>query len=565
MTTAREDTRTRRAIVVGTDRPAAATVFGDGFERLLTTTYAELAGDLEAAGPDVGFIGVAAGPGMEDAVDAALAFAHRSGGSAPQVAVEIPWDLAAVDHLRDRLSAPGAPDLSEVRRFRDRPCVVLGGAPAPVHDAAWVLDAVLTAGTTAPDARVAEQQRVAAEWERTTALQQLTRKDEQVQRLRDELARVREQRPGKPGKAGKAAADQRRAPAAAPAGLRGRIAALARTVPGAGANARAGVLILALGVLLTLGVPALVLGIVAGRDGVATGLAAGVVLLALAVVALLVLRGHQAAQGRLDQLQRRLERESKDAERRAAELARTTGKRADRQLKRLDGVASSVKAVPGKVSDALGKEAVVTRRQVQALLNLNEMVPLRAALPPLGGWAASPDLVLEVVDHLLAERPRLVVELGSGASTALLALAVREHGLDTRIVSLDHHAHYAAQTRRLLERHGVADLVEVRFAPLARTHVPGHLTPWYDEEAIADLRDIGMLVVDGPPKATGPAARYPAVPLLADRFAARCCIVVDDTARPDDRAVVSRWAEQLPDFEVRDLPLEKGAAVLHRG
>jgi hypothetical protein len=202
---------------------------------------------------------------------------------------------------------------------------------------------------------------------------------------------------------------------------------------------------------------------------------------------------------------------------------------------------------------------------VQALLNLNEMVPLRAALPPLGGWAASPDLVLEVVDHLLAERPQLVVELGSGASTALLALAVREHGLDTRIVSLDHHAHYAAQTRRLLERHGVADLVEVRFAPLARTHVPDHLTPWYDEEAIADLRDIGMLVVDGPPKATGPAARYPAVPLLAERFAPRCCIVVDDTARPDDRAVVSRWAEQLPDFEVRDLPLEKGAAVLHRG
>ncbi|WP_296604789.1 hypothetical protein, partial [Nocardioides sp.] len=330
--------------------------------------------------------------------DAALAFAQRAGGSAPQVAVEIPWDLAAVDHLRDRLSAPGAPALSEVRRFRDRPCVVLGGAPAPVHDAAWVLDAVLTAGTTAPDARVAEQQRVAAEWERTTALQQLTRKDEQVQRLRDELARVREQRPGmpgKPGKPGKAAADRRRAPAAAPAGLRGRIAALARTVPGAGANARAGVLILALGVLLTLGVPALVLGIIAGRDGVATGLAAGVVLLALAVVALLVLRGHQTAQGRLDQLQRRLERESKDAERRAADLARTTGKRADRQLKRLDGVASSVKAVPGKVSDALGKEAVVTRRQVQALLNLNEMVPLRAALPPLGGWAASPDLVLE--------------------------------------------------------------------------------------------------------------------------------------------------------------------------
>ncbi|HYF73582.1 MAG TPA: class I SAM-dependent methyltransferase [Nocardioides sp.] len=580
MTTGREDTRTRRAVVVGTDRPAAAAVFGDGFDHLLTTTYAELASDLGAssgvgagAGTEVGFIGVAAGAGMQDAVDAALAFAREAeaaGGPVPVVAVEIPWDLSAVDHLRDRLRSPGAPVLSEVRRYRDRPCVVLGGAPAPVHDPAWVLDAVLTAGTTAPDARVSEQQRVAAEWEHATAMRQVQRKDQEIQRLRQDLAQARERLHGEPApkaRPGRGA----RAGAAAPAapsssgGLRGRLAALARAVPGAAANARAGALILALGALVALGVPALVLGIVAGRDGVAVGLGTGVVLLGLAAVGLAVLVAHRSALGRLDRLQGRLERETRTAQEREARLDRRTTKQAERQLARLDAVATSVEAVPGKVRGAVRNDGVVTRRQVQALLNLLQIVPLRASLPPLGGWAASPDLVLEVVDRLLAERPRLVVELGSGASTAVLALAVREHGLDTRIVSLDHNAHYAARTRELLERHGVADLVDVRFAPLARTHVPDHLTPWYDEAAIADLQDVGMIVVDGPPKATGPAARYPAIPLLAERLAPRCCIVVDDTVRPDDRAVVTRWAEQLPDFAVRDLPLEKGAVVLQRG
>ncbi|HEY0950502.1 hypothetical protein, partial [Nocardioides sp.] len=184
-----------RAVVVGTDRPAAAAVFGDGFERLLTTTYAELAADLAAEGPVTGFIGVAAGSGMEEAVDAALAFAREAaaaGGPVPEVAVEIPWDPTALDHLRGRLTAPDAPVLVAVRRYRDRPCVVLtvvlGGAPGPAYDALWVLDAVLTAGTTAPDARVAEQLRVAAEWERATAADQLRRKDEQVERLRRDLA-----------------------------------------------------------------------------------------------------------------------------------------------------------------------------------------------------------------------------------------------------------------------------------------------------------------------------------------------------------------------------------------
>jgi hypothetical protein len=578
VTTGREDTRTKRAIVAGADRPAAAAVFGDGFDRLLTTTYVELASELAAeqpaadSGPDVGFIGVAAGPGMETAVDAVLGFLRQTEaaqGTAPEVAVEIPWDLAAVDHLRDMLRTPGAPVLSDVRRYRDRACLVIGGPPAPGHDAGWLLDAVLTAGTTAPDARVSEQQRVASEWERTTAMRQLQRKDEQVELLRQQLTEARKRRRHKsvpqarPARGGGAVATAPSAPSAA-GGVRGRLAALARAVPGA-SSARSGALLAATGALVVLGAPALVLGLLSGRLGVALGLAAGLVLLGLGAVGLGVLRAHRSAVARLDRLQRRLERAARGAQRHRSELGRRGVRRAERQLARLDDVVSSVEAVPRKVSAAVRKDGVVTRRQMQAFHNLVEMVPLRAALPPLGGWAASPDLVLEVVDHLLAERPRLVVELGSGVSTVVLASAVREHGLDTRIVSLDHHAHYAAQTRALLERHGVADLVDVRFAPLARTHVPDHLTPWYDEAAIADLHDIGMLVVDGPPTATGPAARYPAVPLLAGRFAARCCIVVDDTTRPGDRAVVARWAAQLPEFAVRDLPLEKGAAVLHRG
>ena len=575
MTTGGEDTRTKRAIVAGADRPAAAAVFGDGFDRLLTTTYVELASELAAeqavpdSGPDIGFIGVAAGPGMETAVDAVLAYVRQTEaaqGTAPEIAVEIPWDLAAVDHLRDILRTPGAPVLSDVRRYRDRACLVIGGPPAPGHDASWLLDAVLTAGTTAPDARVSEQQRMASEWERTTAMRQLQRKDEQVERLRHQLAEARK-RPRRKSAPQARPARGRGAGATAPSaagGVRGRLAALARAVPGA-SSARAGALLAAAGALVVLGAPALVLGLLSGGLGVALGLASGLVLLGLGAVGLGVLLAHRSAAARLDRLQRRLESEARGAQRHRSELGRRGLRQAERQLARLDDVVSSVGAVPRKVSAAVRKDGVVTRRQMQAFHNLVEMVPLRAALPPLGGWAASPDLVLEVVDHLLAERPRLVVELGSGVSTAVLALAVREHGLDTRIVSLDHNAHYAAQTRRLLERHGVADLVDVRFAPLARTHVPDHLTPWYDEAAIADLHDIGMLVVDGPPTATGPAARYPAVPLLADRFAARCCIVVDDTTRPGDRAVVARWADQLPDFAVRDLPLEKGAAVLHRG
>ena len=147
----------------------------------------------------------------------------------------------------------------------------------------------------------------------------------------------------------------------------------------------------------------------------------------------------------------------------------------------------------------------------------------------------------------------------------LLALASEQYGVDARIVALEHDADFAGQTRELLERHGVADRAEVRLAPLAPTGLAGHRAPWYDAAALADLSDIGLVLVDGPPASTGTASRYPLVPLLKDRFAQRCTIVVDDTNRPEDAEVVRRWQDELSDFKVASLSLDKGAAVLSRG
>lgn len=208
---------------------------------------------------------------------------------------------------------------------------------------------------------------------------------------------------------------------------------------------------------------------------------------------------------------------------------------------------------------------LVTQRQTQALLNLGELVRLEAAVPPAGGWAASPDLILYCVDRLLAERPELLVECGSGVSTLFLALAAQQHGLATRLVALEHDEHYANSTRALLERHGVDGRVEVRLAPLARSSVPGHETPWYSESALDGLDRIGMLLVDGPPMTTGPLARFPAVPLLREHFAARCTIVMDDLNRASDQETANLWSAMLDDFDYSVIrEFDKHLGVLRR-
>lgn len=208
--------------------------------------------------------------------------------------------------------------------------------------------------------------------------------------------------------------------------------------------------------------------------------------------------------------------------------------------------------------------AAHTRAQLQATTQLFSMLAPEHRVPAMGGWAASPDLVLLLLDELRRVRPRVIVECGSGVSTLWLALAVRRYGLDTRIVSLDHDAHFGGLTTQTLREHGVDDIARVQHAPLVDVGLPGHESRWYDPSGWENLADIGMLIVDGPPTTTGPGARYPALPLLLDRLAPTATVVLDDMDRADEQDVVRRWTALSPEFTRLDVALEKGATLLRR-
>ena len=210
------------------------------------------------------------------------------------------------------------------------------------------------------------------------------------------------------------------------------------------------------------------------------------------------------------------------------------------------------------------KEIKQTFRQLEALQNLNAVLPANDVLPATRGWAASPDLLAVLVDLVVAERPSLVVECGSGASTLWLALAMRRFGIDGRIVALDHDPVFGGKTRDLLARHDVGDLAEVRDAPLESFSLDGETYSWYARRAWQDLTGIDLLFVDGPPATTGHLARYPALPLLSGSLSPVATAVLDDLVVPDMQKVLRLWLDAYPDFGSEILPLEKQAAVLRR-
>ncbi|MET0772629.1 MAG: class I SAM-dependent methyltransferase [Candidatus Limnocylindrales bacterium] len=288
------------------------------------------------------------------------------------------------------------------------------------------------------------------------------------------------------------------------------------------------------------------------RIGLPVALAAGAaVLLALLVsqdaaivvapmvtiLAVALLVGRAAAQRRrqMGRVRRQLSRRLDLLDRRQARQGRRTRREADRLYGR-----------------------------IEALTALRDVLHGAIVVPSTTDWAASADLLRELAMIVMARRPRVVVETGSGTSTVVIAGCLERLG-DGHVWSLEHLPSFARETQDRLAVSGLEDRATIVDAPLVDVRLGEGTWRWYDLSALPPTDPIGLLLVDGPPGDTGPLARYPALPMLLDRLAPDAAILIDDAARPDEREMVARWCAEVPGIGVRELRLEKGGTLLTLG
>jgi predicted O-methyltransferase YrrM len=193
----------------------------------------------------------------------------------------------------------------------------------------------------------------------------------------------------------------------------------------------------------------------------------------------------------------------------------------------------------------------------------------RLGLPYLP-WTASalrPAAMVQLVNEVLINQRRTVVELGAGLSTLYLAQVLA--GTGGQLISFEDDAGWADIVRGQLAQLGLAGAARIIVAPLgASKHSQGGLE-WYDEAAVSTaLAGLtpDMVLIDGPPAfAPGKAlARYPALPMVLPRLAKRCAVVLDDCDRAGERQVLAAW-RTLPGFDFDVDMTDAGIAVLRRG
>jgi predicted O-methyltransferase YrrM len=207
---------------------------------------------------------------------------------------------------------------------------------------------------------------------------------------------------------------------------------------------------------------------------------------------------------------------------------------------------------------------LVEYSQIEALINVREDIAGIARLPPLRGWAASPD-VLNILASRIASRLRkdpeseyVAIECGSGASTIFMASLFKRLGRG-HVFSLDHDLNYAAETRRRLREAGLESYATVLDAPLSESvQAHGENIKWYSASVLPEGVQADLLFIDGPP-AKGVYSRYPALGRLRAMLKPGAEVVLDDGARFSERTIVECWVAEHSVDNVIYHYCEKGA------
>lgn len=147
--------------------------------------------------------------------------------------------------------------------------------------------------------------------------------------------------------------------------------------------------------------------------------------------------------------------------------------------------------------------------------------------------------------YLCANRPRAILEMGSGMSTLATGLYCQgcADGERPKVVSLDHDQGWLDQTRDRCSELKVDSFIDFQLAEIGNLNLPteyGEIQGYlFDNGYIHEfLGSPDLVLIDGPPSSVGRMGTLPSVlPLLTSR----CTILLDDAGRPKEQEAIRKW------------------------
>lgn len=177
--------------------------------------------------------------------------------------------------------------------------------------------------------------------------------------------------------------------------------------------------------------------------------------------------------------------------------------------------------------------------------------PLLQGYPfvPITGSSLRPFCLNHMLNDVMVNQRRNIIEFGSGISTIILGRLIKKNKLTATILSIEHNAEWAALMRKSLQAEGLDGIVNIVCAPLKPCNLALHGNDWYDLDVLEPMtnnKKFDMVIIDGPPawEPSKSMARYPAFPYMREKLSDNYGVYLDDTNREGEETIIGMWEEK---------------------
>ncbi len=198
----------------------------------------------------------------------------------------------------------------------------------------------------------------------------------------------------------------------------------------------------------------------------------------------------------------------------------------------------------------------------RVLKTRGEDLPVRALKDMLSGvllgdWALDKASIMVLWQRLQEERPRIIIESGSGTSTLIHARYFQLHQPDGRVISLEQDDQEKTRVEELLNKHGLSSFAHVLYAPLDqfdRYQVDADVL-----EKILGQDKADWLVIDGP--SGKPGCRSAVMDAMLPYMTSKARWFTDDAFRDGELDFLQRWQQTDHIIVEGIIPVGKGLAT----
>lgn len=175
----------------------------------------------------------------------------------------------------------------------------------------------------------------------------------------------------------------------------------------------------------------------------------------------------------------------------------------------------------------------------------------------LGDWALDKDTIILLWERLIAEKPRIIIESGSGTSTLINAYYMQKYCPEGKIISLEQQKDEKVRVDNKLRKFGLSPFAYVLYAPLDENDHYG-VNHEYVEQLLGNEK-ADWLVIDGPSGRAG--CRSAVMDTMLPYLKSGARWFADDAFRDGELEFLQKWQQSEEIIVEGIFPVGKGLAT----